>query len=248
MLAKNHATMAGLTTALAIDVIDPRITLAHRLFVVVIGAGAGVLNDIDQPGSRVARSLGWVTGILAHVIRRLAGGHREGTHCFAGEALFASVAGVSVALIHDRAAQWTLGVLLAILFACVLEMLGVRILRADILAGVAAFAVVWFRYDLEPVGWAVLLGTITHAAGDSMTKAGTQPFLPFSHLKVWLLPRGLRLTTGKRAERYAVAPAMTLGLVVLLAYDTGLLSWALSLEHITLTPPRPVGATRWACT
>jgi membrane-bound metal-dependent hydrolase YbcI (DUF457 family) len=222
MLGRTHILMAALATDLVVGAADPRITLAHRAFCTAIGGGAGGLNDIDAVKSRVSRSVGFVTEGLAHVARKVSGGHREGTHTWLGEAVFGSLAAVPVALIHDRWAQWMLGALLTILFATLLE-LRIRVLRAVIVSSVAALAVVWFRYDLHSIAWAILIGTIVHGAGDACTEHGLQPFKPFSDAKVWLLPEGHRIRTGSKFEQKRLAPVVVMGLAITFAWNTGLL-------------------------
>lgn len=46
--------------------------------------------------------------------------------------------------------------------------------------------------SVAPLSFAMMLGLLSHLAGDACTRAGIQPLLPFSRVRVWLLPRWLR--------------------------------------------------------
>ena len=54
------------------------------------------LADIDEPGSTISREGGFATRGLAHVARRVSGGHRKGSHSLIGLAVFTLAAWVAV--------------------------------------------------------------------------------------------------------------------------------------------------------
>src|SRR5690349_22514575 len=86
MLGRDHA----LSGAVVFAALAPsmHVTAAHLAAGVVLGAGAGVLPDIDHPDSTIARSFGFLTEAFAWVVRRISGGHRRGTHALIGITVF----------------------------------------------------------------------------------------------------------------------------------------------------------------
>ena len=42
--------------------------------------GRGRVPDIDEPGSTIARTFGFLTGSFAWIAHKISGGHRKGTH------------------------------------------------------------------------------------------------------------------------------------------------------------------------
>jgi membrane-bound metal-dependent hydrolase YbcI (DUF457 family) len=69
------------------------------------------------------------------------------------------------------------------------------------------------------VAWtaALALGFLSHLASDACTYAGIRPLLPFSRVKVWLLPGFLRSRTDGYLDtlaRVAAIVAIAFGVVV----------------------------------
>jgi membrane-bound metal-dependent hydrolase YbcI (DUF457 family) len=203
MLGADHAYTAGAAGAVIATYTLPP---GPGLFFTGAVFAAGLACDIDEPGSVIARSYGALTEALAFVVHKVSGGHREGMHELPGEALTAGLAGLCAVLIHDRLAQWVLGVILAILAASALEVLHIHRHLAELAGIAAAAAVVASRYELRLIAWAILTGMVVHVAGDSLTKAGTTPFRPLWRKKLHLLPRRLCITTGSRVERRLYRP------------------------------------------
>ncbi len=89
-MGKSHAA-SGAVVFLGLDLF-----LGHSLLALapgtVIGIGAALLPDIDEPGSSVAHSFGFVTEIVAVVTRKVFGGHRHGTHSLVGVGIVGIVA------------------------------------------------------------------------------------------------------------------------------------------------------------
>src|SRR5262249_57862778 len=75
MLGRDHA----LSGAVVVAALAPslHVTAAHLAAGVVLGAGAGVLPDIDHPHSTIARSFAFLTEWFAWVVDRISGGHRR---------------------------------------------------------------------------------------------------------------------------------------------------------------------------
>jgi len=44
-------------------------------------------SRLDEPGSTIARTFGFLTGAFAWIVHRLSGGHRKGTHSLLGVGL-----------------------------------------------------------------------------------------------------------------------------------------------------------------
>ena len=85
MLGHDHA----LSGALAFAVVAPLLPVSGIQLAVAVAltAGAGVLPDLDEPGSTIARTFGFLTGAFAWIVHRLSGGHRKGTHSLLGVGL-----------------------------------------------------------------------------------------------------------------------------------------------------------------
>ena len=85
MLGHDHA----LSGALAFAAVAPLLPVGGIQLAVAatLTAGAGVLPDLDEPGSTIARTFGFLTGTFAWIVNRISGGHRKGTHSLLGVAL-----------------------------------------------------------------------------------------------------------------------------------------------------------------
>ncbi len=132
MLGRDHALSGALAFTAAAPLLH--VTGAHLAAAIALTAGAGVLPDIDEPGSTIARTFGFLTGTFSWIVHRISGGHRKGTHSLLGIALLtaASLAAVSwqagaAATSQHPELWWHLvpaGLILALLFSA-----GFRALR-----------------------------------------------------------------------------------------------------------------------
>jgi membrane-bound metal-dependent hydrolase YbcI (DUF457 family) len=181
-------------------------------------------------GSCAARSFGLITEALAVVVRKISGGHREGSHTGCGDVLCALLATLAIALEGDRfrvhygavSRELSTGrVILAVEGAILLGagMKALRILhrgnvRREAVAITVAVVIAWTGLDAGGIAWAILLGTAVHCAGDALTKHGVAWLQPFSKHVFHLLPERFRLSTGHGAE-HVIAFAMLLALVAL---------------------------------
>src|SRR5207237_88993 len=77
MLGHDHA----LSGALAFVAVAPLLPVSGTQLAVAatLTAGAGILPDLDEPGSTIARTFGFLTGAFAWIVHQLSGGHRKGT-------------------------------------------------------------------------------------------------------------------------------------------------------------------------
>jgi membrane-bound metal-dependent hydrolase YbcI (DUF457 family) len=228
MLGRDHA----LSGALAFAGVAPLLHVSglHLAAGVALTAGAGVLPDIDEPGSTIARTFGFMTAAFAWIVHKISGGHRKGTHSLLGVALL--TAGSLAAGSWQRTA-WTAGgrlaepwhlipaaVILALLFSAGLRALHVGGHHGDA-AGIALAAlVVWKSWDLAQVtsrhvpvlAVCAGLGMLAHIAGDMCTHDGCPLLYPFSRHEFGLLPERIRITTNKLAEHWVVSPLLLAGL------------------------------------
>ena len=259
MLGRDHA----LSGALAFTAVAPllHVTGVHLAAGTALTAGAGVLPDLDEPGSTIARTFGFLTGAFAWIVHKISGGHRKGTHSLVGVALMtvASLAAGSWqagALSGHPERWWHLvpaGLILALLISAGFRALHIGGHHGDA-AGIAVAAlVIWKGWDLALVrnvpvlAVCVTLGMLAHLAGDMCTHDGCPLLYPLSRHEFGLLPEPVRITTNKLAEHWVVSPLLLAGLAYFLWRDAGFslaasghLAGRLSRRH----HPRPPGSSK----
>ena len=237
MLGHDHA----LSGALAFTAVAPllHVTGVHLAVGAVLTAGAGVLPDLDEPGSTIARTFGFLTGAFAWIVHKISGGHRKGTHSLIGIAVLtvASLAagswqaGARATSAHPEL-WWHLvpaGLILALLFSAGFRALHIGGHHGDA-AGIALAAlVIWKGWDpvlvmsrhVPVLAVCVALGMLAHVAGDMCTHDGCPLLYPLSRYEFGLLPEPIRITTNKLAEHWVVSPLLLAGLAYFLWRDTG---------------------------
>lgn len=215
MLGHSHA-LSGAVTGAAAGLYVLHLHPAGTAELAGFTAAYATLPDLDQCGSTVARSLGFLSEGFAWIVHKISGGHRHGTHSIVGTAVFTALTALCCALRHYPAAHWALALLLALAFAAGLRALRIGGHFADLLALGAAFAVGWEGYGLALIPLACGLGCLTHIAGDMLTVQGVPLAWPVS-ARHFGLPRPVGFTTGTWRENLVVAPALLLAL--------GWLSW-----------------------
>src|SRR5882724_1024029 len=97
-------------------------------------AGFALLVDLDSCGSSSARSLGFISGAVSHVVRRVSGGHRHATHSLIGIAAFTGLALLACYFRHDYAGMAGLALLITLSVAGALQAEG---LTSSIVADLA---------------------------------------------------------------------------------------------------------------
>ena len=261
MLGRDHA----LSGALAFAAVAPflHVTGVHLAAGMALTAGAGVLPDIDEPGSTIARTFGFLTGAFAWIVHKISGGHRKGTHSLVGVALMtvASLAAGSwqAGTLTGHPERWwhliPAGLILALLFSAGFRALRIGGHHGDA-AGIAVAAlVIWKGWDLalvrnvQVLAVCVTLGMLAHLAGDMCTHDGCPLLYPLSRHEFGLLPEPVRITTNKLAEHWVVSPLLLAGLAYFLWRDAGFslatpghLAGRLSRRH----HPRPSGSSKRA--
>lgn len=198
MLARDHALSGALAFAAAAPLLH--VTGVGLLAGAVFAAGAATLPDIDEPGSTISRSFGFLTGAFAWLVHKASGGHRKGTHSALGIAVF-TAAWAAVAASAHLAGKIVSGVMLGLVLAAGLRALRVAGHHGDALALAAAAAAIYWHAGLALVPARVAFGTAAHIAGDELTHGGCPLAWPFSGHEFHLLALPLRFTTGRFAER-----------------------------------------------
>jgi membrane-bound metal-dependent hydrolase YbcI (DUF457 family) len=207
----------------------------------VIFAGAAVLPDIDKLGSTAARSLGFLTGIFASLVSKASGGHRHGTHCLLGIAVFTAVTAAAAALRHTWPGFVLLSLLTAVMLASALRAIGLGGHLPELAAVAGGIAMTRWGYDTAALPLLTALGCVTHIAGDMMTVSGCPLLWPFSQRRFWLVPEQFRTVTVRpgadngwfysnadrswwqlHGERAVYVPALTV-VTVILTLDAGML-------------------------
>src|SRR5689334_23375686 len=237
MLGHDHA----LSGALAFVAVAPLLPVTGTQLAVAatLTAGAGILPDLDEPGSTIARTFGFLTGAFAWIVHQISGGHRKGTHSLLGVAIMtlaAYGAGQWQDSAHVTAGHpqlwWHLvpaGFLLALLFSAGFRGLYIGGHHADLFGCGVAALVLWQGWDLEKVTpWhvsvlavCVCLGMLAHIAGDMLTHDGCPLLYPLSRFDFGLLPEPMRITTNKLAERWVISPLLLIALAYFLWRDAG---------------------------
>jgi membrane-bound metal-dependent hydrolase YbcI (DUF457 family) len=235
MLGHDHA----LSGALAFAAVAPLLPVSGTQLAVAatLTAGAGILPDLDEPGSTIARTFGFLTGTFAWIVHRISGGHRKGTHSLLGVGLLTLGAlwagswqqGAAANLQHGEL-WWHLvpaGLIMALLFSAGLRALYIGGHHGDLFGIALAVLVLWQGWDLvEVTPWhipvlavSVALGMLAHLAGDMLTHDGCPLLYPLSRYEFGLLPEPVRITTNKLAERWVISPLLLAGLAYFIYRD-----------------------------
>ncbi|GAA1454210.1 metal-dependent hydrolase [Nocardiopsis tropica] len=228
-MGTSHAA-TGVLAGAAVGVLvqtDPLSTLICAL----IGGGAALLPDLDEPGSTVGRSLGQVTELTSQKLREASkaayrrtatevelrkaqsGGHRHLTHTIPACLAFGVLAGV-VALIP-------LGLGLVV-FAMVALGLG-TVLRSIkklgplkkrkratlVVAGFFGLSMMIVPDQALPfwlVGVVVFAGALVHVLGDWLTRSGVPLAWPFVHRgkRWWMFRSPVAFHTGNSPVEDAI--------------------------------------------
>lgn len=196
-----------------------------------ITAGAALLPDLDLPGSTLARSFGPVSDLVSRVIENtsqaiynltktgrdkdIGHGHRTATHTLWWAVAVAAGCGAAVAQFGKPAAVGLLFFLLGFALRGLAPTWSKKQGWVAITAvSAAAAVVVWTAVPTSAsgvaIGAAVLVGIVTHLAGDAITKQGI-PLLggvvTVNGKRWWdfALPGPLRLRAGGLADQVLLA-------------------------------------------
>lgn len=207
MMGHQHA-LGGAATWLAAAPLLP-LTPGQTVLGVVLAAGGGMVPDLDQAGSTVARTFGPVTWVLAKITAAVSGGHRNGTHSVPGLAVTGVLLGVAAWLVPWVAVWVVLGI-------------GVRGLRkgrhkwtAAVTLAAACGGVTWLvrASGMDPTVPLVVggvLGAVSHVGLDMLTPQRCPLWWPFSKRRYGV---GL-VTTGSPRTSGAVTGVLTVAVGV----------------------------------
>lgn len=229
MMGHTHA-LSGAAAWLALAPIlsehGMRMTPAQVAAGAIVCAGSALLPDLDHHDGTIANTYGPFTQVLCRGVAAVSGGHRHATHSFA----FAIGAMFGANWLAEHAVKVWWGMLF-LLVGLGLRGVGVRIAKSDhfsalfnaaIAAGVTlllarlhfggpGISYGWSGHYLEWAGLAVGIGCTMHILGDCLTPEGCPLFWPVqTHLEIPIVPR-----TDGRAEKWVVAPILTLAIIVL---------------------------------
>lgn len=214
VMGHDHASLgalAGMGVGLLLH-LDPAVVLAAG----GVGAGAGLLPDLDEPGSSVAHAAGWISEGVSWVTARLAGGHRRATHCLLAVAGAAAVAAV-LTWLHSGSVPWSVGIVGICLALAVRAIPPVGFRPHRIVAALVAAGITWLLVTHNLIGWwvvpVVTVGSASHLLGDAMTTGGIPLLWPDRRRMSWpVLGR-----TG--SPRETVVGIVLLALVALVALE-----------------------------
>lgn len=245
MMGRSHA-LSGWCAGLAAAPVLGLDTLAQVVPFAATTAGYALLPDLDHPGASASRLLGPVTGLLSRAVRAgsaalyaatkgprdedCTGTHRHASHTLAAALLLGglavlaaglggswAVAGVAVfglLLAVDVLGDWLLLVLAAA------GLLWAGTWHAETPAAPAAVVHAGLAEVGSWIGAAVALGMLVHCLGDTLTLSGCPWLWPIRIAgETWYEirpPRGLRVRTDGRFEKWVMVPALTAGAVLLL--------------------------------
>ncbi len=256
MMGRTHA-LTGWCAGLALAPAVGAGSIHQAVVFAATTAGFALLPDLDHPGASASRLLGWLTGLVSWVLRRVSaavyaltkgprdekvtGKHRHLSHTV----LFAAGLGFATSAGTEAGGPW------AVVGVVVFGLLLAQGVLGDWLLLVSGAAVAWWFFTAPPdhaaelahmTGWlgiAVAAGCFTHCLGDALTEAGC-PFLfpvPIAG-ETWYEirpPRPLRFRTGKKVENRLIFPVFVLAGVLLVpgvwVYATD------TVQHLFTQPP-----------
>jgi membrane-bound metal-dependent hydrolase YbcI (DUF457 family) len=200
MLCKSHSG-SGAVAGLAVGVALHK-SLGYDAALAGFTAGMALLPDTDSCGSMPARSLGFLSGAVSHVVRFVSGGHRHATHSILGIAVFTGLAILACHFRHDYIGMAGLALLITLTVSGAAEALHLAGSHmADVIGIAVAAGVVFWGYGLALIPLAVALGCIVHCVGDSCTDSGVMWLFPCKY-RFHFLPEPLAFTTGSRPELF----------------------------------------------
>lgn len=211
MMGPQHALTGAVAWSIVVAVDHPATPVLVAGYAVT--AGAALWPDVDHPDSTVTRSLGPLTWLMSKLVHAVSGGHRRGTHSLAGCAI---MGGVTAGAVQARPAVWAtvvLAVILSVMLAALVHVIPLRSFRRGwtdelVAVAIAVGIAMWPGLDLEALAPAVLIGTLTHALGDAITRQGIPFMWPISRKNYRLA----YLRAGGPTEKWLIRPLAVLAI------------------------------------
>jgi membrane-bound metal-dependent hydrolase YbcI (DUF457 family) len=205
MMGRSHATIGALC-GLGLGVAGfgaqrPELVVVSTL----VGAGAGLLPDLDEENSTVARAGGLATKAVSHVTRRVAGGHRRATHSFLGIGVMVGALAIGAAF-SPNVVPIVGGLLAALAVRITASVLHVGHFRRWLAEIAVGAAVGWVLIGTAggPILGLVAVGMVSHSLADDLTDSGTPLFWPWKwRLALHLFHTGSKTETAVRWCLYA---------------------------------------------
>jgi len=237
MMCTSHVAGA-LTVGVGFAAVLDHAPLPIRALAVVVTGGAGLLPDLDHPGGKASRSLGFVTRYLARAVKEVAvsvyqatrtdedppgagGGHRKLTHTIPGALGFGLIA-LAAVLAHPLGGAIVGGLM------CGLMSLGFRSLGFGFT--LAGGWLTWWALGTYHGWWwavpvAVSLGAMAHIGCDAFTNAGVPILWPATrHGQRWYrVKTPATFGTGSVVETQVVTRLLWLTLGCTVGLVTGVL-------------------------
>jgi membrane-bound metal-dependent hydrolase YbcI (DUF457 family) len=226
VLGHSHSTSGALTWAAAAAFVPAAAWPSHldireTLLGTFVTAGAALLPDLDHPEGSISHFLGPISHQFCRFVSWISGGHRHATHSF----LFvAMMGGGTWAGAHYLGRPFTLGLVFVLLSLAIRALhlcppgKGIHSWGVVTLLAIGGTVLMdrWIGDDPSWLWIAVALGTLTHVAGDCITKEGCPLF--------WPIDRRLGIPiirhTGDKLETAFLTPLMAVGAVVCLYFAT----------------------------
>lgn len=183
---------------------------AVKFLLMVVAAGFALLPDMDEPNSTVSQMFGPVAVAFSRITRRIAGGHRNGTHSwilivfglFLGllSQTFYAVAAILIVFSFILAGRMLMPISRPVAFYPAAGF------------GIMAAATMWAtEMDTTPLLLAIPFGVFLHDLGDLLTNSGIRFFWP--HEKKYALKW---FPTNGSVEHMVIQPLLGLTFIGIL--------------------------------
>lgn len=232
--------LGGLIVGVGLTSCVSHIPLPIRLLTIAVAGGSALLPDLDHPSSKVARSLGPITKVIAKGVAALSlacyhatraendpadreSGHRLLTHTWPGSAGFGIIVGL---------ATWLNPIAGGVTLALLVGLMTYGLRKATwLILGVSVTICFWVM-DQYPGWWwfwglTVFVGSLAHVlTGDYWTNGGVPLWWPIvRNGRRWEMVRApATFATGSEIETHIVTPLLSVALVVVSAFASGIAS------------------------
>jgi membrane-bound metal-dependent hydrolase YbcI (DUF457 family) len=181
-MGRSHCVIGGLVGLgigyIALGPMDPAGIVASS----AIGAGAGLLPDLDEPGSTVSHFGGLGTICVSSIVRTLARGHRKGTHSLLGIGVFGLLF-LFLSWLSPHSLACVAGLLAALVARVACSQLRLLHLMRYLVEIIFGSVIGWLALSVSPrtIIAIIVTGMISHCLGDDLTDGGTPWLWPANH-------------------------------------------------------------------